>query len=180
MRKIAIVLITVFFALTAHAAEKNLYSKFKGNSRIRVYLGEVTIEAKDAYVNVNVFRSVFDDVLKKRLNIEFVPVRDIADADVVVTARIKDYTFSKSVLPSFFGAGALVADATAPKSAAKLIVDYKVLKPKSKGVLLVYDSFITDERRPVEHMTGEKAFRHAAAKNINRFLYRAFYKQRKR
>ena len=176
MKKISLVLFMLCFAMTAYAAEKNLHEMFEDYPHIKLYLKDVTNEAKDPHVKVNVFRDVARDALKERVNIKFVPVDSLDEADVVVTAKIKQYVFTEKALPSIFGAAALAADTATPKSSAKLTVDYELTSPTGK-VLMKHKDFTTEARLPVQEMRGEKAFKHAVDKNVNRFLYRSFREQ---
>ena len=164
-------------ATGAYARQSGLYETFKSNPEIKVYLGEVTSEIEDPRVKIKVFEKVFLYVIPRRINLKFVSVKNPNEADVVVTAKIKGYKFKERALPSFLSSVALLADMAAPKSAAKLVVDYKIATPAG-NVLLEYKGFTTNQRRPRKDMAGENGFMHAANKNINRFLYRAFYKQR--
>ena len=111
----------------------------------------------------------------------FAPVYNAKDADVIVTAEIKEYVFTEKALPTVFGGmWGVVADTATPKSLAKLVVDYKVINAKNDKLLLEYKYFATEEKRPREDMKGAQAFIHAANKNINRFIYRAFHYQRRK
>ncbi len=181
MKKILLILMIFCFAATSYANDRTLYGMHEGKPHIKIYLKEVTSNVNDKYVKVNVFKHVFKDVLRKRLNIKFVPVDSSKKADVIVTAKIEEYSFTKKALPTIIGGtSGLVADLTAPKSAGKLIVDYEIVDPATGKALSFFNNFTTDERRPRKHMEGEKAFQHAARKNINRFIYRAFHEQNRR
>ena len=179
-RKLFLLALLFSFVLAPCGEAQNLYSKFKDTPVIKVCLKEVKSEAEGAYVKASVFRDIFEEVLPKRINISFKAVQNPAEAHVVMTATIKKYSFRKRVMPTFYNAWAIVADITAMKSGGKLVVDYRILDPADGSLLAEFRNFVTNERRPIDDMTGDKAFKHAAAKNINRFLYRAFYKQRKR
>ena len=180
MKKYILAILFLCFVTASYAVADNLYDTFKDKGEIKVYLKDVEIDVKDQDVKEKVFREVFGDVLKERLNIDFIGSRSEKDSDVVVLARIKGYIYRKKVLPSFWSTAAIVADTTAPKSAAKLSVDYKILDPQTGKIILSFKNFTTDTRRPKKEMVKEKAFFYAAEKNINRFIYRAFYKQRKK
>ncbi len=173
-------IIAVLFALvlTGNAVADNLYEDFKYKPEIRVYLKDVTSEVEDPAVNIKLFREIFNEVLLKRLNMRFVPVNSMENADVIITALIKGYVFNEKVLPSFFSTASIVADTAAPKAAAKLVVDYKVISPVDGGVILKAKNFTTDERRPQKDMNSDNAFAFAANKNVNRFIFRSFYKER--
>ena len=172
MKRIILFFLLTCFTVTSYAAEKNLYKMFKGRPDIKVYLKDVTSDTKDPKVSTGVFEKVFKDVLPERLNIEFIPVDNANQADVVVRARIKSYLFKEKVAPRFFSLAALAADTTAPKSLARLVVDYDITSPEGEKVLLSFKNFTTEERRPTKDMAGEGGFIHAANKNINRFIYR--------
>ena len=176
MKKMGLVLLTLCFAVTAHAAERNLHKMYEDYDQIKVYLKSVWSESEDPHVKVNVFRDVCKKVLKERINIKFLPVESADEADVIVTAKIKKYAFTENALPSIFGTAALVADATAPKSSAMLTVEYEVISPKGK-MLMKHKDFTTEARLPIKEMKGERAFEHAVYKNANRFLYRTFHEQ---
>jgi len=168
-----------FLATSVYArSSQNLYDKFESNRDIKVYLKDVKNTSDNQAVNANVFKDVFGDVLRRRLNIQFVSVNNAKDADVVITCDIEKYVFTGKAMPSFFGAQSLAADTAAPKSQAILTVDYKVLSPKSGRLMFEARNFTTTERRPIKHMEGASAFKYAAEKNINRFLYRTFHKQK--
>lgn len=178
-KKLFLVFLLLCFIGTSYARDTNLYEMFKDSPHIKVYLEDVANEVENTHINVDTFKDIFKEVLVKRLGIKFIPVDNASQADVVVLGKIKKYVFKEKVMPSFFGTAALVADTAAPKSAAKLVVDYKIISPKDGKTLFSYKNFTTDERRPYKDMLGEKAFTHAATKNINRFIYRAFYKQKR-
>lgn len=179
MKKIILILLLLCLTVTSYARDRNLYERFKDAPHIKVYLKEVTSGIKDPHVDINMFKRIFKKVLEKRLNIKFISVDRAAGADVIVTARIKKYVFKKKVAPSFFGTPALVADIAAPKSEARLAVDYKITSPTTGKVLWEYKDFGRTERRPRKVMTDKKAFGYAAVKNINWFFYKAFYKERR-
>ena len=179
MRKIFLSLL-LCMALIPSARAANLYSRFKEKPVIKVYLEEVKSEASNPNVDISVFKDTFRKILVKRVNVNFEPVSGKSGADAVVTADIKKYKFKKSVMPMFFSLWAFIADMTAPKSSATLVVDYRVLTPEDGKLLAEFKDFTTVERRPRKHVAGGKDFFYASAKNINRFLYRAFHKQRKK
>lgn len=179
MKKLMVLFVSFLIASGAYAVQENLYETLKDKPHIKVYLKEVKNDTKDPHVKLDVFKNVFKEVMTKRINIKFIPVNNAKDADVVVTAEIKEYVFEENVLPSFFGGtAAIVADATAPKSSARLVVDYTVTDPKNGDSMLEHKKFTTEARRPVKDMQGEKAFIYATQKNANRFLYRSFHRQR--
>ncbi|MFH1594474.1 MAG: hypothetical protein ABID09_07245 [Candidatus Omnitrophota bacterium] len=180
MRAILLALISLLLVTNLYAAENNLNEMFKDMNEIKVYLREATstIDAPD--VDMVRFKEIFNDVLTKRINMSFVPVANPGDADLIIDATVKGYVFKEKVMPSIFGTAALVADTTAPKSAAKLVVDYTIYDPKDNKILATYKNFTTDARHPVKEMEDGKAFALAATKNANRFIYRAFYEQQKR
>jgi len=180
MKTIVILIALCCMVSSVYAASDNLYEQYKGMPEIKVYLKEVTNDTNDPHVNIKAFEKVFKDSLSKRINMNFVSVDNPKEAAVMVTAKIKKYAFTEKAKPSMFGAAAFVADTATPKSAAKLVVDYKIISPTNDKVLLEYKNFTTDERRPQADMLDANAFVNAAIKNINRFIYRAFYKKRKR
>lgn len=179
MKKIFLALLLCLILISS-ADAANLYGRFKEKPVIKVYLEEVKSEASNPNVNIPVFKDTFRKIMVERVNINFEPVRDRSAADAVVTADIKKYTFKKNVMPMFFSLWAFIADTTAPKSSATLVVDYRVLTPEDGKLLAEFKDFTTIERRPRKHVAGGKDFFYASAKNINRFLYRAFQKQRKK
>jgi len=178
MRKIAI--FVLFFAICCASvyAERNLYEVFKGKDVIKVYLKEVKDDTGDSLVNENLFSEVFEDVIKKRINIKFEPVKSPDQADVIIEADIHKFDYKEKVHPRFYSAYALVADATAPKSSARIVVDYTVKIPGGREYK--FKRFTTEERQPREGLDKDGALKGAIIKNVNRFIYRAFYKQRKR
>jgi hypothetical protein len=176
-------LISVILALPARGAnlyKGNLYGAFKDKEEIRVYLKEVENAAGDVRVNVAAFRDIFRRVLPRRVNIKFREVNNARLADAVISAKIKRYKFKENAMLIPISIWAVIADTTAPKSSAKLTVDYRVLGPDGGKALMELKNFTTTARLPKGEMTGDKSFRHAAEKSINRFLYRAFHKQKKK
>ena len=181
MKKTLIVFLALCFAVSCYAGERSLYEKFKNKPHIKVCLKEVTNEVEDPNVKVNEFKSIFADTHRKRIDIKFVPVDSADKADVIVTAKIKSYVFTEKALPSIFGVATLAADTLAPKSSAKLVVDYTLTDGKTGKVLTEYGNFTTETRRPVETMKeGDKAFRFAATENVSRFIYKTFRKQKEK
>ncbi len=179
MKKIFLVFLVLCFAAVSYAGERNVYEMFKEKPHIKVYLKEVTSETENPDIKISEFKRIFDDVHRKRIGIKFVPVESGDEADVIVTANIERYVFTKKVAPSLFGVAALVADTLAPKSSAKLVVDYKVTDPMTGKLITEFKDFTTDARRPVKNMEeGSKAFEFAAMKNINRFIYKTFCEQK--
>ena len=178
MRKILLALVFLFVATGVSADNENLYYMFEDKPHIKVYLKEATSEVNDPAVSINEFKRIFDDVHRNRVNIKFMPVDSPDKADVIVTAKIVSYSMTERALPSLFGAAALVADTTSPKSSATLSVNYTIIDAETGKVLSEFDNFKTDARRRVRNMKGAKAFEFAAEKNISRFIYRAFHKQK--
>lgn len=177
MGRMFVVFTFVSFCLFAEAA--NLYSTFKDYSEIRVFVKDVVNDSGDKDVKTDEFRETFKNVLKKRINIKFAYVKNRENADVIVNVVIKKFTFKEKVKPRFYSAYALVADVTAPKSLVRLTADYKVINPLSDKQILSYKNFTTEDRIPREGVNKNKAYVEIAHKNINRFIFRAFYKQRK-
>ena len=124
MKKAILIFLAVCFAVSSYARERNLYEKFKNKPHIKVYLKEVTSEAENPNAKISEFKRIFTDTHRKRINIKFVPVDSADKADVIATVKIKSYVFTEKALPSIFGVAALAADTLAPKSSAKLVVDY--------------------------------------------------------
>ena len=179
MRKI----ISLFFILiclttTLYAYSNNLYERFRNYQKIKVFLKEVIDQTGNPEVEIDIFKNVFEETIENRINITFIYVNDEKNADVVVTAKIKTYVFTEKALPSFTSIWAFTADTTAPKSSAKIVVDYEIISPTDGRVLLSYKNFTTDARKPIEQMRGEMGYSSSVGKNANRFIYRAFYKQR--
>ena len=178
MKRLLLGFIFLCFAVTSQAAERNLFHMFEDGGHVKVYLKAVTSNIEDKHVKVKIFEEIFKDALRDRLHLKFVPVDSAKEADLVIAAKIKKYNFIEEAAPSFFGGtAAVVADTTAPKSEAQLVVNYVIMKPESDRVISDFENFGTTERRPREDMKGEKAFEHAARKNANRFIYRAFRNQ---
>jgi len=177
VKRLLLLFLVLCFAATSYAAERNLFHMFEDRAHLKVYVKAVTSDIDDEHVKVKLFEKIFKDVLRKRSNLKFVPVESAKEADVMIGAKIKRYVFIEKTMPSFFGTAALVADTASPKSEAQLVVNYVIMKPKNDRVISDFENFGTSERRPIEDMKGEKAFEHAARKNINRFIYKAFRNQ---
>jgi hypothetical protein len=180
MKRAGLLLLLFSFILAPDVSAENLYDRFKDKPEIRLYLKEVTSEVKEGHVNTSAFRDVFREVLPRRVGMKFKEARNPQAADAAVTAKLKKFTFKKDAIPMFFSVWAALADLSAPKSSAFLVVDYEIRHPRDNTLLAEFRAFTTNERRPKEDMRGPKGFRHAANKNINRFIYRAFYKQRRK
>ncbi len=179
MRKI----ISLFFILiclttTVYAYSNNLYEMFRDYQKIKVFLKEVIDQTGNPQVKTDIFKKVFRETIENRINITFIYVNDKKNADVIMTAKIKSYVFTEKALPSFMSVWAFTADTTAPKSSAKIVVDYEIISPTDGRALLSYKNFTTNTRKPREQMKGEMGYTNSVAKNVNRFIYRAFYKQR--
>jgi len=185
MKKILPLFILLFFATTLYAGRDNLYERFKDYYEIKVFLKDVIDETKNPDVKTDVFRDVFTDALMERINIKFIPVDNENDADVIVRARIKEYVFTEEPLPVraapvFINAISIIADTAEPKSAGRLAVDYEIQGPRDDKILFSYKKLTTEARKPRPDMKGEMGYIHALRENINRFIFRAFYKQKKR
>ena len=180
MKKTILFFLLLTITINAYGIEKNLYHTFKDYPEIKVHFEEVISEADHPNVNIRVFEEIFNNVLPQRIGIKFVPVASGDLADVIIKANIKDHAFTEKAMPLMFSAMTLVADSTTPKSAAKLVVDYQIIDPKTGEIISEFKAFTTQERRPIKDMEDEKAFKHVATKNVNRFLYRAFYEQKKK
>ncbi|MBN1354030.1 MAG: hypothetical protein JW994_05135 [Candidatus Omnitrophica bacterium] len=178
MRTIVLSLLIAIVAFTSYAADKNLHERFEDYDQIKVYLDDVTDRSGNPAVSTAKFRDIFNDVLKKRINVYFIPVTSEKEADVVVNVVIDEYAFERVAMPLFFSWKLLLIDATSPKSYAKLTVNYRIQDPKNGRTLLEYNRFTVGVRRPIKQMKGDSAFIYAAAMSTNRFLYRAFYKQK--
>jgi len=181
MKKILWLILMLSLSLPVYnLSAENIHERFKNSPHIRVYLREVTAGRDNDEIEIGLFKQVFKNELRERLNIKFMPVSNLDEADVIIDAHIKDYAFKKKAMPSFFSIPAFVADTTAPKSSASLTVDYQIIDPDDGKVLLRRKNFTTIERRPIEDMAGEQGFIYASEKNINRFIYRSFHEQKRR
>ncbi len=187
MKKILLLFILVSFTTSLHAytSRGNLYGMFEDYYEIKVFLKDVINETENPDVKTDVFRDIFEGVIKNRVNIKFIPVGNEEDADVIVNSRIEEYTFTKDPLPiravpilmmPFVAA----ADIAEPKSSSKLVVDYEVIRPKDKKIIFSYKKLATDTRKPQEEMGEEIAYTYALRENISRFIFKAFYKRGKR
>ena len=185
MKKILLFIILILFATTLYAARHNIYEMLKGPREIEIFLRDITDKTGDPDVKTDVFRDVFEDVIRKRIKIKFIPVVNEEDADIIVNVKIKEYVYTENPLPiravpiimiPFVAA----ADIAEPKSSGKLVVDYEVIRTKDNKVLFSYKNLATDTRKPKEKMTEKVAYTYALKENINRFIYRAFYKREKR
>jgi len=180
MKKIIAALLILAFGLTLEASAVNLYSLFKDKPEIKIHLKKVTSEVSAPHVKNSVFKDVFRKVLPERVNTRFRWANNARSGDCVVTAKIKKYVFTKKAMPSLMGRFSLIADLLAPKSAARLVVDYTITNPDGTKILAEFRDFTINARRPRKDMVGKKAFMHAANKSINRFLHRAFDPQTNR
>lgn len=179
MRRItSLFFILICLTTTLYAYSNNLYEMFRDYQKIKVFLKEVIDQTGNPQVEIDIFKSVFGETIEDRINITFIYVNDEKNADVIVTAKIKNYVFTERALPSFTSVWAFTADTTAPKSSAKIVVDYEIISPTDSRILLSYKNFTTDARKPIEQMKGEMGYSSSVAKNVDRFIYRAFYKQR--
>jgi hypothetical protein len=102
-------------------------------------------------------------------------VNDEKSADAVINAKIKKYAFVEKAFPMFLSTSALAADTMSPKSSGTVVVDYEVRSPSGEKVLLAFKNFSTEERRPRQDMKGEMGYTYSIGKNIDRFIFRAFY-----
>lgn len=165
-------------ATASSARENNLYTREAKDGLVSIYLKNVTNSSGLNEINTDEFKSLFQDVLNDRINITFISAKSEKEADVVVDADIKNYVFSPNVLPNVMSVYGFVADSTAPKSAAKIVVDYQVIDPATGDIIYTMDNLTTEERRPVDDMVGSAAVEYAIKGNINRFLFKTFYQQR--
>jgi len=176
MRKLGVwAMVFVFLAACNVFADTNLNKMFKNKKVVKVFLSNVVNETGKPDASIEVFKKAFADELASRKNMKFEAAATQADADVVVDAKIKSFEFKARVLPRFMGVESLAADMTAPKSYAKLVVDYTITSVKTGKELAMFKNFTTEELRPVKHMEGEKGYFWGISLNIKRFVYRAFY-----
>ena len=178
MRNLALFLILVFLGANAHAAQKHIYERFEHHKEIKVFLKSVSNEVSNPVVNTDVFSSGFKTALKGRQAVKFVPVENEADADVIITAAIKDFDFVKEAMPSPANSVGFIADVATPKSSARLTVDYQLIDAKSGEILSNYNNFATDYRAPRIDTTEEKAYKYAVEDNADKFAVKAFYAPR--
>lgn len=175
MKKLVLVIVSVFLAANVYAAENNLYEMFKEYSPIKVFLKETANEAANPVVNPELFTEGFKDTLKERKEITFLPVESESEADVVIIATIKEFVFSKEAMPLVISPLLIAADVVNPKSSARFVIDYEIIDPKNSRVLGEYNNFLTYSRRPRKDMTEEAAYKYAVGENARRFILRAFY-----
>ena len=180
MRKLLIVFMSLLLVSNLNAKEENLYKMFKGYPKIRVFLKDVTNETGEPSITEAAFRKIFKESLEKRKEIRFESVASQGDSDVVITARIKQYTFKEKAAPRPFSSITLVADTVEPKSAAKIVIDYEVCKAPGAETILSCKSFTTEERQPIKDMKGEAGCLKAIERNINRFIHKAFYEPKEK
>jgi len=180
MRKmcLCVMLLCFFCAIIADAG--NLYGTFGKAKEIRVFLETAEDISGNKDVVVDEYKKIFTEVLEGRINMKFVTVDSKDKADVVVSAQIKKYLYKEKVMPRMFSAYSLTADMTAPKSMAKITVAYKVMDPSTGKVLWKDKNFVTEERLPRAKIDEKIAYAGVVRKNVNRFVYRAFYKQNKK
>lgn len=178
MKKILYLFLALSFLTVNSYAVKDdsLYDEFCEHNEIKVYLKDVKNEADHSAVNTETFKKSFNEILKNRKQIRFVPVDSEDKADVTVNVTIKLFAFTKEALPLAISPLLIAADIVKPKSSHRLEVDYQVIDAKNKKELLAYKSFVTYGRRPRLNMTEEEGYKRAVNENINRFVVRAFYK----
>ena len=177
MRK-SIALVLVFCFLSGYCmAVDNLYHRFSEKSEIKVYLKDVKNESDAKEVDIKIFKKIFKEELGQRIAMNFVSVETQDEADVAVSATIEKYAFTEKALPNFLSLYALAADSTAPKSQADLVVSYVVRDARSDRIIAKKNNFTIAERRPIDDMKGENAFKFACEKSINRFIFRMFRQQ---
>ncbi len=182
MKKILIILLLVFVATGLYAGQKNLYEMFEDYYEIKVFLKSVVTESESPDAKIDVFKDVFKKTLEERINIEFVSVDSEESADVVINCTIKEYVYTKDpfpirAVPILMMPFVAAADTAEPKSSGKLVVSYEVKRPKDNKTLFSYKNLATDTRKPQEQMTQDAAYAHALVENINRFIFKAFYKR---
>ncbi len=185
MKKILLLFVLVSLATSLYASQNNLYEMFEDYYEIKIFLKDVINETENPDAKTNVFRDVFKDVVNKRINIKFIPVDREENADVIVNSKIKDYIFTEDpfplrAVPIVMMPFVAMADTAEPKSSGKLVVDYEVRRPKDNKILFSYKHLATDKRKPKEKMTEDVAYTCALWENINRFIFKAFYKRGKR
>ncbi len=178
MKRLLLLCGAILCTSVLYAGEENLYERYKDYGEIKVFLKDVTNETGASEVNTDVFRKVFKDALEKRKEIKFASVNDEKSADVIISARIMQYGFIEKASPMFFSSAMLVADTLSPKSSGKVAADYEVRTPSDDKVILSYKSFTTEERRPRADMKGEMGFVYSIGRNIDRFIFRAFYEKK--
>lgn len=182
MKRIALAFILLFVATNLYAGRDNLYEMFEDYYEIKVFLRDIINESGNSDATNEGFRSAFKDVAKNRINIKFIPVDNEADADVIVNSKIREYVFTENpapirAVPFIMMPMVTAADIAEPKSAAKLVVDYEVRRPKDGKIIFVYKKLATDTRKPQEKMKKESGYNYALTENINKFMFRAFYKR---
>lgn len=175
IKTIALIIVLSLIIFTAQA--ENLHEDFKGYSQIKVFLNEVSNDSGSADIKPEMFRAVFKKVLANRKKIKFVCVNKEDDADVIVNAVIKRYDFKEKAFPRFYNVYTLIPDLIAPKGLAVMAVDYRVNKVSSLKIPLFFNNFKTDFRIRDDKFTKEMNVYNAMWENINRFIYRTFYKQ---
>jgi len=178
VRNLTLFLILVFLAVSANATEKYIYERFEHHKEIKVLLKNVSNEVSGPIVNTDVFSEGFKAALKAREAIKFAPVENEAEADVIITAVIKDFDFVKEAMPMPANSVGFIADIATPKSSARLTVDYQLIDAKSGKVLGNYNNFATDYRTPRKDTTEETAYKYAAEDNADKFIVKAFYAPR--
>lgn len=182
MKKMILFSALLFFAASAHAEKENLYERFKDCPIINVFLRSIVEDTGNADVNLSVFKDIFKEVIESRLDLNFKLVNMEDEADVIVDSRIREYAFQEKAppvraVPILMIPLVAVADTAEPKSAAKLVVDYEVKCPKTDRLLYEYKRLTTEARKLQEEMKGEDGYVWGLRENINRFVFRAFYKR---
>ncbi|MFH1790803.1 MAG: hypothetical protein ABH885_02325 [Candidatus Omnitrophota bacterium] len=180
MRKVFVSAIALLLLLgrCPSSDAKNLYKAFKHYPTVKIYLGDVVNNSGSDNVSVDEFRRVFQEVVKGRINMNFAIVSNPKDADVVITADIKRYSYQKRALPSFTSGYAFVADVTAPKSNTKLVVDYTLTNPNTGEVLMALKNFTTVDRQRQKEGTVKSVYLAAVTRSVSRMMFRAFYEPR--
>ncbi len=178
MNKLKYIIVLLAFVFFSGAAfSDNLYSRFDGKDEIKVYM-ESFRDVSGKGIDAGLFKKLFSEALAKRINIKFVMVDDVRSADVVIICEARRYEYREKVLPRFFSAYALVADTTSPKSLAVLSMNYDVIEPATGKEIFTLRDFTTETRMPVNEMKGRNAVENAISQNVDRFVYRTFYKQK--
>jgi len=178
VKKLVCAFVAALLLFSGPAWGKNLYELFKDKPIINVYLNKVENLTGEDNFNESEFKKIFGEALRKRINIQFSLVDKKEDADVVIDALVKDYVFREKVLPRMFSVASLAADTATPKSLTKLVVDYNIFDQEEGKLLMSFANFTTEERFPVQFMQGENAPIASLKGNVDRFVYRAFYKEK--
>lgn len=115
---------------------ENLHYMVKAKQPIYVHLNDFINSSESDQINPGKFKRAVGEALKRRNDMHFELVEDLAGADIAINGEIQKYTYSgRDPVDMFIGTWAIVLDMLRTENYVGLTVNYTVKDVKTGKIL---------------------------------------------